>query len=1468
MRYNNYHKHTHVSNIYFVDSNAKARDYCERAKELGHTTYFTTEHGTFGDIFEAKTLCSEYSLKCIAAVEAYIVPDNGPALKDKSNYHIVLIPKTNEGRRKLNYLLSMASIKGFYFRPRLSTKDLLTLDPDEVYITTACVSGILRDEASIEKIFLPIYNHFKSNLFLEIQNHNNPEQIEINKKALGFAKELGLKLIAANDSHYIDAAGQKERDELLKGKGHKYDDEDKFMMDYPDYETFVGRFIMQGVFSPKQIEEAIANTLIFDECEEIDLDHSIKMPTIYPALSPAERFEVLKKDVSVRFAKIAEEEDIKQPELDEYLDGINYEMKIVEDTNEDIHTADYFLLNEKLVSLAVNKYGGVLTRGGRGSCASFYINRILGMTQLDRFRIKLPIFPDRFASTARLLENRSLPDIDFNVKEQEPFIKAARELLGENGCYPMIAYQTMQLGEAFRNVCRSKNIPYEEYNDIAKNIEKHTEDKYWKPYIDEAQKYMGTIISSSVHPCFDGEELVRTSHGFRRIVDVQPGEEVLSSDGKYHEVLNTMRTPAQKIYKIKFMGRPPIKTTINHPFLIRHRERKNGRWVFSEPEWKRVCDIGKDDFAVMPVNQKSELYYSGNLKTDRPDFWWFVGRYVGDGWLKKKYPGRKGEFVVIVCSNKPKTFEIEERLDRLGCGYWVENARTADKIHIQSKELYKFMEYFGRGAHNKHLPEFVKNLPIDLLSSFIDGYMSADGHSVGNKGMLCTASRRLCYDLAECIAKVYKVPCCITVSDRRDESFEIEKGRFVQGAVLYAACFTYPRKRQRHYVLGNDLLVPWVSTEETDEVKDVYNLEVADTHDYTVSGMVVHNCAFVLSNKDILYEYGVVKIGDAFCVMVTSGEADEYKLLKNDFLIVSVWKLIDETFKAIGQPIIPARELLEKIKDDDKVWNLFRDGITCTLNQVDTNNGMQQAKQYGIHSFEDGAFIAAAIRPSFDSWREQFLKREPYTTGSKDLDKVLEMTHHYILFQENLMQYFDWLGVSPAESIGLIKKISKKKIKQEDFDNLEIKLKENWIKNTGSDEMFEETWHMIQSCISYGFAAPHAAAVSLDMCYGAYLKAHHPYEYYCVCLNNYADDLEKTRKLTAELKYFGINLEGISFRKSRREYSFDKTAHTIYKGMSAIKFMNTVVPEELYALRNNKYRGFIDLLSDIEKKTTANTKQIEILIQLNYFAEFGEINKLLKLFDLYKKLTGRSTIKKTEAEAYGIPDRLLKRYSASETNTRVEEMDYERYLKDKGYTDIEAELKDCRKVSIEKSPIKKKMAAVGNQYSFSRFVKKFAPTEAEMQEYAIKTVIGAYQKVDVLSVLREMETLIQVPPCSLQQKLSWQLKHFGYIETIMPDVDLRYVVVTELDTKYTPRFKGYCLATGQMCDFKIKRKPNPKDKTAYSCFSTEPVADGDLIYIAKCGKRPRQRKTADGYVPIPDEFDWWANRYRKVDSIQ
>jgi len=443
-------------------------------------------------------------------MEGYIVKD--PLEKDRSNYHICLIARTNKGRRQLNKASSSANRNGYYYKPRLFLDDLLKISPDDIYITTACVAGIIRDDDSINDIFIPLMKHFKSSLFLEVQAHSHTKQVEHNKKVLELYEKYKdtyeISIISANDSHYIHPEDSKKRETLLSGKKIKYDDEDSFILDYPHINTLVERYEKQGVLSNEMIILSITNTNIFALCDDIDINFDPKMPSLHKGKSEEEKFKILRELSYSNFEKIKIEDGIADKDLPKYHKEIEDCLKVVEDTSV-MHTSDYFILDYHIVKDAIEKYGGILTRSGRGSCGAFYLNRLMGLTQLDRFTTEIPIYPDRFMSVARTLENHSYPDIDLNVVAQEPFVRASKDYLGELGCLPMMAYGTMQISESFRNICRSMGMEFDDFNEVAKNIDGYRNDKKWKDIIAQAEEMSGTIVSASIHPCsyllFDGD---------------------------------------------------------------------------------------------------------------------------------------------------------------------------------------------------------------------------------------------------------------------------------------------------------------------------------------------------------------------------------------------------------------------------------------------------------------------------------------------------------------------------------------------------------------------------------------------------------------------------------------------------------------------------------------------------------------------------------------------------------------------------------------------------------------------------------------------------------------------------------------------------------------------------------------------------------------------------------------------------
>ena len=901
-RYNNYHKHTHYSNISTLDVVVKPSDYINRAKELGHTTYFTTEHGFQGNIFEAYKLCHEAGLKPIYGVEAYYV-DDATVKETRENYHIVLIAMTNNARKQINKIISNAQTTGFYYKPRIDLNALLSLNPCEVVITSACIATRMFKKDWKERFFEPVYKHFGKNFFLEVQNHNHPSQIELNKKILQLHKETDVQIIHGCDSHYIKPEDSKVRSQFLKAKGMVYGDEDSFILDYPSYDDILTRYAEQGVLTQEEAEEALNNTLVFDQAEEIQLDYEFKLPHIFDE-DPNKH---LKRLILQEFKKKIPTQTMTTEEIQKYKDALNYEYNIIKKCN----MADYFILDYYIVKQAVEKYGAVLTRSGRGSSVSFLTNYILGFTQIDRLKSPIKLYPTRFMSAERILQTRSLPDIDLNWRDVKPVIQASKDYLGEDGVYYMVSYKPMQESSAFRLWCKSLDMNVKEYNDVAMNLDDYRENEKWKDLINDSKKLVGVIESVAPSPC-----------------------------------------------------------------------------------------------------------------------------------------------------------------------------------------------------------------------------------------------------------------------------------------------------------------------------------------------------SVLLLDKPISEEIGLIKVGDVTCCVLDGYYCDVYKYLKNDYLQVTVYALIDETYKLIGRPIDDIETLIANC--DDKVWDLLARGITTTINQCDSDYDKQILTTYRPHNLAEASAYVASIRPGFASLLQNFIHRKPYTTGVQQLDDLLKDSFSYMMYQESIMTYLTWLGIEEKETYDIIKKISKKKFKHEELEELKKKLHEGWLKQVGKEDGFLETWEVVERASKYSFNASHSLSVALDALYGAYLKSHYPLEYFTVALTEYSGDEVRTNNLIEELRYFNITLSPIKFRYSTNDYRCDAKTHTIFKGIESIKFCNSKIADELYALRDNQYKSFIDLLIDITEHTSVDSRQLDILIKLDFFSEFGEPNELLTQVQIFNAIYGKKTAKKNEGMVF-IGDYSMSQERFNETVVQLDE---------------------------------------------------------------------------------------------------------------------------------------------------------------------------------------------------------------------
>lgn len=424
----------------------------------------------------------------------------------------------------------------------------------------------------------------------------------------------------------------------------------------------------------------------------------------------------------------------------------------------------------------------------------------------------------------------------------------------------------------------------------------------------------------------------------------------------------------------------------------------------------------------------------------------------------------------------------------------------------------------------------------------------------------------------------------------------------------------------------------------------------------TIESISPSPCSFVLSNKPLSRELGLIKIGGELCACIDGYTSDVWKYLKNDYLTVTVWRIISNFYKRIKQPIPNIRELLNKI--DENTWKLYEDGMTSTLNQADTEISTSMLKKYKPKTDAEMSAFVAAIRPGFASLVNTFLNRKKYTTGVKEIDEILAPSYHFMLYQESIMAFLVWCGMKEDHTYDIIKKISKKKFTDDAKEELRQELLHGYKKNLGTEKGFDEVWQVVDDAARYSFNASHAVSVAYDSLYGAEAKSHHPLEYFETVLNEYRSDNEKTSRIIAELDYFGITLESIKFGKSKNEYTSDKETNTIYKSISSIKYCNEKIATELYELGSkNKYNSFVEVLDDIKKKTSVNSKQLTILTGLNFFSEFGGNKYLLNVIDIYEKFSKCKQISKKKLDSLGLTEFLMKKYSGKETASLYKDID-------------------------------------------------------------------------------------------------------------------------------------------------------------------------------------------------------------------
>ena len=491
---------------------------------------------------------------------------------------------------------------------------------------------------------------------------------------------------------------------------------------------------------------------------------------------------------------------------------------------------------------------------------------------------------------------------------------------------------------------------------------------------------------------------------------------------------------------------------------------------------------------------------------------------------------------------------------------------------------------------------------------------------------------------------------------------------------LYNKNATYKEVPYDYLKFAEELIA--LAEEDIDKAKKKYPkiFKYVDMVDGVVVSVGNHPAGCVVSPFPVDEWFGTFTTSsDPYPVsLLNMKEIDSLNFVKLDILGLDNIGLIYKTCEAAGIPFATPDNIPP---DDQAVWDSIRDDTTMIF-QWESNSATAYLRQLFSEetiakireknpnaSYMDLLSIGnGAIRPAGESYRDKLAQGEYATYGNKALDDFLATTLGWLVYQEQIIEFLhSFCGYTMGEA-DIVRRGFAKKTGTEKFIP---KIKEGFTKTmqekygvdaAESDKLIVNFIKVIEDASSYLFSKNHADPYSWIGYICGYLRYYYPLEFITTALNIFEGKEEKSLAIIDYAQKRGIPISPIKFRHSIAKYSFDKETNTIFKGISSIKFMNETVANEMYELRNNEYNDFIELINDLETKTSINSRQMNILIDLDFFEEFGDANKLKKQYEIYQTFFGRKQIYKRDVESMGLTLDMVRPYSNNETEKMFREL--------------------------------------------------------------------------------------------------------------------------------------------------------------------------------------------------------------------
>jgi len=407
-------------------------------------------------------------------------------------------------------------------------------------------------------------------------------------------------------------------------------------------------------------------------------------------------------------------------------------------------------------------------------------------------------------------------------------------------------------------------------------------------------------------------------------------------------------------------------------------------------------------------------------------------------------------------------------------------------------------------------------------------------------------------------------------------------------------------------------------------------------------------------NLGVFYKDGNEDMPVAQCAMKA---VDSVNFVKFDILGLKTVGVMKDVYNYISSHYLKAHEI---DWNDDAVWD---DMIKSKVGvfQFEGDYAFDLLQRFQPRYINDMSLVNSALRPSGKSYRDRLIAKEFNQNPSQAIDELLKENYGYLVYQEDTIKFLtDICGFSGSLADTTRRAIGKKDI---ELLNQQLpKILEGYCSKSDkpreiAEQEAKQFLQIIDDSSEYQFGYNHSTGYSMIGYGSTRLKTYYPLEFITAYLNRAENDIDVQNGISLA-KEKGIKIQPIKFRKSHNNYCLDKSTNSIYKGLSSVKGFGerNNIAEQLYKLKDKEYKSFIDLLCDIENEASVNRGQLEILIKLDFFKEFGNINKLLKSVEIFNNLYGRKQIKKDQIEQLGLTEEIIRKNGCKETAKQFKDL--------------------------------------------------------------------------------------------------------------------------------------------------------------------------------------------------------------------